>query len=120
LVKLRELEKFAIQNGKQPKMVTIKQFGIIKFVPEGETSTLCPSCGKKAYKNSEDKKYTSDKKQKIFHCSKEANGGIGDCGFHNHKNPGDYFSLDTNDKIAAFNIAKRGFETLKNLTNDKH
>lgn len=112
LVKLRELEKFVVQSGKQSKKDTIKQFGIIKFVSESETSTTCPACGKKAYKSSEDKKYNDDKKYNIFHCSKEANGDVGDCGFHNIENPGDYFSLDTNDKVAAFNIAKRGFESL--------
>jgi len=107
LLKLRELEKFTIQNEKRPKKDTIKQFGIIKFESESETSLLCPKCGKKAYKSSEDEKYNRDKQQGIFEC------GCVDCDFNNKTNAGEYTSLDTNDKIAAFNIAKRGFENFK-------
>lgn len=36
----------------------------------------------------------------------------GNCDFNNQTNAGEYASLDTNDKVAAFNIAKRGFENL--------
>jgi hypothetical protein len=107
LLKLRELEKFTIQNEERPKKDTIKQFGIIKFESESETSLLCPKCGKKAYKSSGDEKYNRDKQQGIFEC------GCVDCDFNNKTNASEYASLDTNDKIAAFNIAKRGFENFK-------
>lgn len=116
LIKIREVEKFEKQNGKQKKFESISQFGIIKFVSKDETSTNCPSCEKKAYelqkekkgeeKSSENKRYEDDKQAGVFHCIK--------CGFHNHDNPGDFSSLDDNDKVAAFNIAKRGFESLFN------
>ena len=82
---------------------TIHQFGVIKFVDEGSTSLLCPSCCHKAYESSSDDTFIIDKCKGIFNCK---------CGFNNQTNPGIYSSLDTNDKIAAFNIAKRGFENL--------
>jgi hypothetical protein len=115
LIKLRELEKFPLKDVKQPKYENIQQFGIIKFVSPEETSTTCPSCEKKAYelqkekkgeeKPAENKRYEADKKAGVFCCPK--------CGFHNRTNPMGYESLDSNDKVAAFNIAKRGFEDLQ-------
>lgn len=108
LVKLRETEKFNKSNSKQKRFETIHQFGIIKLVDESETSLLCPQCGEKAYISSDGEKcpeFKKDKDMKIFRC---------DCGFHNQNNAGDFTSLDTNDKVAAFNIAKRGFENFKN------
>ena len=102
LIKLREEEKFEIKNNRQLTYQNILQFGVIKFVEEKETSLLCPKCEKKAYVNSEDPLYIEDKNNRVFQCK--------NCGFHNRNNAGEFGSLDTNDKIAAFNIAKRGFK----------
>jgi predicted RNA-binding Zn-ribbon protein involved in translation (DUF1610 family) len=76
---------------------SIKQFGIIKFVSEDNTSWLCPVCENNAREDCEKEKHL-----KIFKCSK--------CGFHNINNPLGFDSLDSNDKVAAFNIAKRWFD----------
>ena len=59
----------------------------------------------KAYNNFDDPKFKEDKNNTIFQCK--------ECGFHNKNNAGEFSSLDTNDKIAAFNIAKRCFEANK-------
>ncbi len=104
LIKLREIEKFPVKENKQPKNETIKQFGLIKFVSEEDTSLTCPNCNEKAYASSKNPNYLEDKKIKVFYCSK--------CGFHNKNNPLGLESLDDNDKIAAFNIAKRGLQNL--------
>ncbi len=80
-----------------------EQFGAILFVNESETSMLCPKCERKAYNSSSCSCYNEDKKGGRFRCR---------CGFDNKDNAGEYDSLDTNDKVAAFNIAKRGFDLL--------
>jgi hypothetical protein len=84
----------------------LTEIGIVKFVSEKSTSLSCPVCGEKAYKSSSNEQYIKDKEMKIFRCNH--------CTFHNKDNPKGYDSLDSNDKIAAFNIAKRGFIDLKN------
>lgn len=105
LIKLRTLEDNAQKKNKKEDDKGLKQFGIIKFVSEHDTSLTCPFCNEKAYtSSSKDPNYLNDKKTKVFHCRK--------CDFHNKTNPMGYESLDSNDKIAAFNIAKRGFEDL--------
>lgn len=72
---------------------------------EKNTSLTCPNCNEIAYaSSSNDPNYLEDKAAKIFYCRK--------CGFHNKTNPMEYESLDSNDKIAAFNIAKRGLHNL--------
>jgi predicted RNA-binding Zn-ribbon protein involved in translation (DUF1610 family) len=96
---------------REQKSTKISQVGIINFVSEQDTSLTCPNCGKKVYKSSNDEKYTEDKKNRVFHCKK--------CGFHNKDNPMGLESLDSNDKVAAFNIAKRGFENFKNFKKQK-
>lgn len=83
------------------KKNNIDKVGIINFVSEDATSTTCPNCGTKSYVSSEDKTYLEDKNSGIFYCKK--------CSFHNKNNPIGFESLDSNDKVAAFNIAKRGF-----------
>jgi len=102
LVKLREIEGYAQRINGKGNNESLKQFGIIKFVSEKDTSKNCPACSEKAYASDGDANYKTDKKEKVFHCQK--------CGFHNRNNPLEYGSLDSNDKIAAFNIAKRGLE----------
>lgn len=102
LLKLREKERL---NSNETEEESIHQFGIVKFINERETSLLCPKCGKKAYNNSDDPKFKEDKNNTIFQCK--------ECGFHNKNSAREFSSLDTNDKIAAFNIAKRCFEANK-------
>ncbi len=107
LIKLRELNPKNKQN--------IHQFGIIKFVSEKGTSLLCPKCGEKVYNSdmSKDEDYNKDKKNKVFKCGK--------CGFNNKTDAGEFMGLDTNDTIAAYNIAKRGFANLDlKITNKKN
>jgi len=102
LIKLREYEKFPTPYRKQVKYEPLKQFGIISFISEEDTSRRCPSCGIKAYPADKEDEYMNDKEKKIFKCN--------ECGFHNLQNPGEFKSLDSNDKVAAFNIAVKGFE----------
>lgn len=105
LIKLREIEGYTQKKGKEENNERLKQFGIIKFVSKEETSLTCPHCNEKAYANSSsDPNYREDKEVKVFYCRK--------CDFHNKVNPMGYDSLDSNDKIAAFNIAKRGLQNL--------
>ena len=82
------------------------QFGIIKFVDKEGTSSTCPKCGKKAYKNDDELAEAKLKKGEFRcpHCSfvvyKTNNNQSDRCT--------DIFGLlDDNDKIAAFNIGKR-------------
>ena len=104
LIKLRELNPKNKQN--------IHQFGIIKFVSKEETGLFCPECKEKAYKSSKDDTYKKDKECGVFKCK---------CGFNNKTNAGKFVSLDTNDTIAAYNIAKRGFANLDlKITNKKN
>ncbi|GHV42792.1 hypothetical protein FACS1894180_0100 [Bacteroidia bacterium] len=107
----------------------LKQVGIVRFVDEEETSLICPNCGKKAYSKSDDYVYNSDKGKGIFKCKKyeilnftkqtEEIIHTGKyypkdihkpCEYHNRDNQMQFSDLITNDAIAAFNIAKRGFE----------
>ncbi len=105
---------YDLKKAEKKKSNSFDQFGNILFVNEQNTSLLCPRCEKKAYKSSSDKIYTADKSNRIFKCNSAENrvpegGDYGSCHFHNNSNAGDYKSLDDNDKIAAFNIAKRGY-----------
>lgn len=102
LVSLRECEKFEFRRGTQKEYKTIKQFGILLLVNKEGTSLCCPYCPKKAYKN--EKELKPDKDLKIFKCPH--------CNFHNHNNTFGLEDLDNNDKVAAYNIAKRGLEKL--------
>lgn len=102
LVRLREVEKFEIDTGKQKKFEHIKQFGVLLLVNKEGTSLQCPQCNKNAYEN--ENELMADKSQKVFSCKH--------CGYHNTNNPNNFVGLDNNDKVAAYNIAKRGFEKL--------
>jgi predicted RNA-binding Zn-ribbon protein involved in translation (DUF1610 family) len=82
----------------------LTQLGIIAFVDESETSLRCPECNEKAYPRSDSEEYKSDKRNKVFKCKM--------CGFDNKENPMGYAGLDSNDKIAAVNIAKKGMNLL--------
>ena len=89
------------------------QIGIIYYADsddkeKGGHGLRCPKCEKKAYSNSNDDKYKSDKQNKIFECKH--------CGYDNHKNPMGLDGLDSNDKVAAYNIAKRGLEIINKKT----
>ena len=109
----------------------ITQVGIVNFVKECATSTTCPECGEQAYKST-DEKYIGNKQEKghkqlgIFECvNSKCNFFIKGEKFeglpetekirisNKPNNPMEYESLDSNDKIAAFNIAKRGFKNFK-------
>ena len=91
-------------NLKEKDNNIIKQFGILRFVSENETSTTCPNCGEKAYKNNKDEPYRNDKNNKIFYCEK--------CKYHNKENNFNIYDFHSNDEIAAYNIAKKGFDAL--------
>ncbi|MFA5194906.1 MAG: hypothetical protein WC401_03805 [Bacteroidales bacterium] len=73
------------------------QFGIIKFIKTEGTSSNCPSCCA-----------TSGKTGGNFICKAETN-----CGFSSKDNRLGLDPLTNSDKVAAFNIAKRGFEDLQ-------
>ncbi len=92
-------ELIAIRNRGEICKNDISQLGIIKYVPEGNTSLLCPCCGEKAYKGSNDIKYLEDKEQHIFKCVK--------CGYNNQSDTA--LGLNSNDAVAAFNIVKFSF-----------
>ena len=77
-------------------------FGLIYFVDPEDTSQLCPECGKT---NENKEEFKKRKKEGWFKCEK--------CGFDTKKSE----SLDNSDKLAAFNICKKGrkaFKTAKN------
>lgn len=76
------------------------QLGILRFVDETATSKICPKCGKNAYTDANNKFYSEDKKNGIFHCRL--------CNWHNKDNPGELRGLHSNDAVASFNIAIRG------------
>ncbi len=101
----------SIQESNDKNEGTYNQFGQVMFVSEEDTSKLCPSCNKKAYENEQDKRYKEDKRQKHFSCLH--------CKFHNHRNAGEFASLNTNDKVAAFNVAKRAMTILNNQEKEK-
>ncbi len=87
------------------------QVGIIYYADsnnpkKGGHGLRCPKCGEKVYKSKDDSRYDADKKAGIFECNKT------NCGFHNRNNPMGLEGLDSNDKVAAYNIAKRGLEIL--------
>ena len=83
------------------------QFGIVKFVSRDLTSSSCPKCGKK------NPNFEVEKTKKKFVCPN-------DCGFDIQKNDAVFGTLDDNDKIAAFNIAKRCFtENLETIFSDE-
>jgi hypothetical protein len=98
LIKLRELEKFPLKDVKQPKYENIQQFGIIKFVSPEETSTTCPKCLRRF------KDYDKNKQEGFCKCQ---------CGFDTRNDLKGFEGLNDPDKVAAFNIAKRGFEDLQ-------
>ena len=76
----------------------ISQLGIIKYVPDTNTSKLCPKCGQKAY--DDDDVFSEDKKIHVFKCS---------CGYYNQTDT--EYCLKNNDAIAGFNIAKLSFNS---------
>lgn len=98
---------------KEDEKTALKQFGVFKFVSEKETSTTCPSCGKKGYKNSSDKRYNGyingdgekvkgDKQKGIFDCK--------ECDYHSLNNPS-FYQFNSNDEIAAYNVAVKIFKS---------
>jgi hypothetical protein len=74
------------------------EVGILNFVNKEGTSTLCPKCCKK-FEN-----YKENKGRGCCQCS---------CGFDTEKDS----SLNTVDKVAAFNIAKRGLKNFNEYLN---
>ena len=82
----------------------IKQFGIINFIDEKSTSKSCPYCFTTYIDNNE---FKEDKIKSIFKCS--------NCGYHNIENSKGLIGLNSNDSVAAFNIAKNGCEFIKNM-----
>jgi hypothetical protein len=82
----------------------IMRLGNIGFVSKANTSQDCPVCGEK----DEDKsKNLENKKKKIFLCDNQ------NCTFSSEG------IMHSNDGIAAFNIAKRGFQNFINENIEK-
>lgn len=84
---------------KEENNTSLKQFGILKFVSEENTSTTCPNCRYKGYKNSKDVKYNEDKQKGIFDCE--------NCDYHSKNNPM-FYQFNSNDEIASYNVAVKG------------
>ena len=76
------------------------------------TSDICPMCGNEAYCNEESKinEKELDSERGIFYCKHCHFLHIDGYKIEDVKKFKSFFSLDTNDKIAAFNIAKRSFK----------
>jgi hypothetical protein len=80
----------------------IMRLGNIGFVSQAGTSQECPICGEK---NKDKNKILENKKKKIFICENQ------NCTFSSIS------IMHSNDGIAAFNIAKRGFQNFMNERN---
>ncbi len=74
------------------------QFGVIRFINKENTSSTCPRCG------ISDRGNKNEKLKGIFSCSNK------NCLFNTTDNLLEFDGLDNCDKVAAFNIAKRGFK----------
>ena len=72
-------------------------FGAISFINPENTSKICPKCNKKQI---DKEKFDQRKKEGWFKCE--------DCDFDSRNPPKELSSLDTPDKIAAYNIGKGG------------
>ena len=75
----------------------VKQFGVIKFVSKANTSECCPICGKKS----------NTKHTDYFECCEIT---LRDWASTPNMSDDDkklFASIDCNDKVAAYNIAKR-------------
>lgn len=85
----------------------VNQFGIIHYVTEENTSQNCPVCEEKKGKKT-DEEFKTDKfdKQK-FECL--------NCEFDTEKDDKIY-PLNTNDEVAAYNVAKNIFLPVKKLS----
>ncbi len=77
----------------------ITKIGIINFIDKTATSVSCPNCLGK-FEN-----YNDNKRKGFCLCP--------DCGFDTRTDLKGFEGLDGPDKVAAFNIAKRGFEDLQ-------
>lgn len=89
LGKARETEEYLQGSGNK----TPKQFGILQFVNGNDAGSACPNCNDTGSNR-------HGREEGEFFCEK--------CGFHNKTNPMGYESLDSRDKITAFNIARKG------------
>jgi hypothetical protein len=79
----------------------IVRLGNIGFVCQKDTSQKCPVCGRK---NDNSDEYLENKKKKKFLCDHQ------DCNFNIE------YIMHSDDGVAAFNIAQRGFENFQNET----
>lgn len=107
-----------LKEGEDKKEKPINKFGIIYFpssqvkitiknekIPQtAKHSWRCPNCEADPYKDKTKDEKENDKKSDIFQCTI--------CGYHNLNKPLGLQGLDSNDKVAAYNIAKRGLEIL--------
>ena len=99
LLKLTDVEKYEIKNESDEP----KQYGVISFVNASNTSQYCPICKAK----NEEVNHPN-----IFKCC-----GINLKDWNHTPNMSDkdkelYASMDVNDKVAAFNIARRVFKII--------
>ena len=86
---------------------TINNFGLIHFIKPDDTSQICPKCNKKS--NSDG--FKKRKKEGWFKCEK--------CDFNTKRPPEEVSFLNDPDKIAAYNICKKGREFQSNKRNFK-
>ena len=98
--KLSDEMKYVIQDTQDNNGLEkgeIKQFGVIKFVSKANTSECCPICGKKS----------STKHTEFFDCCKITLRNWESTPNMSENDKRLFSSIDCNDKVAAFNIAKR-------------
>ena len=96
-------------NKKRYKSNNVKQeinnFGLIHFIPPDKTSKICPKC------NKENKNHKQQKQEDWFKCEK--------CNFDTKEPPKELLFLDDTDKLAAYNICKKGREFQLNKKDKK-
>lgn len=91
------------------QMDQIRHFGLIHFVKHDDTSRMCPECGRKSEDSPE---FKNRKKNGWFKCE--------GCDFNTKKLSKKLWFLNTPDKLAAFNICKKGLELKKELLAEYH
>ena len=86
----------------------INQIGVVLYVEASGTSNECPHCGVK----------NTDKSQKWSNHAYECMNSRCNFSTKNEQKRNDLIALDNSDKVAAYNIAKRGFKNLLGKDNE--
>ena len=84
------------QGTLENKNIQIENFGLIHFIDPDDTSQICPRCNKKSNRTN----YKNRKKEGWFKCEK--------CDFNTKTPIRELSFLDSPDKVAAYNICKKG------------